>query len=222
MIPDSALWRFVRRRQYSRNLVGFKAHLLTYATADCRFDDYVTLHRDSKIFSSSLGRATYVIGANLSRTTTGNFCSFGSGSRIGLARHPTNYLSTHPALYSSGTQTQLHLRVLDEFPEKQEVNIGSDVWIGTNCLVMGGLTIGDGAIIGAGSIVTKDVPPYAIAAGNPASIIRYRFDSATIQMLQELQWWDKSNQEIEKLARLVSPQGPIDTALLERLGKTFA
>lgn len=72
----------------------------------------------------------------------------------------------------------------------KQVTIGSDVWIGRDVYVKGGVTIGDGAVIAAKSVVTKDVAPYAIVGGNPAKIIRYRFDEATISALLELRWWD--------------------------------
>lgn len=71
-----------------------------------------------------------------------------------------------------------------------EIVIGNDVWIGANVTVLSGVTVGDGAVIGAASVVTKDVPPYTIVAGNPARIIRQRFDSITIGKLLELSWWD--------------------------------
>ena len=68
--------------------------------------------------------------------------------------------------------------------------IGNDVWIGENVTIKDGVTIGDGAVIGSNAMVTKDVPPYAIAAGNPAHIIKYRFDENKINLMQDLQWWD--------------------------------
>jgi len=77
--------------------------------------------------------------------------------------------------------------------QNKRTRIGNDVWIGAGATLLGkggGLTIGDGAIVGAGSVVTKDVPPYAIVGGNPARIIRYRFDEAIIRRLLALKWWD--------------------------------
>lgn len=216
MIPDSIRWSFFRRRNYSKILVGFKAHFLTYATADCEFNEYVSLQRDSKLFSCQLGRATYIGGASLSNVSTGKFCSIGQGVRIGLGRHPTNFLSTHPAFYSTGSQTLLQIAEFPNFQEAIPVVLGNDVWIGANSLVMGGISIGDGAIVGAGSIVTRDIPPYAVAVGNPAKVIRYRFDEQTISNLLKLQWWNRSDHEIERMTRLISPSGPINPLELER------
>ncbi len=74
-------------------------------------------------------------------------------------------------------------------PPAQRVLIGHDVWIGRSAIVLPGVTVGDGAVVGAGAVVTKDVPPYAIVAGNPAQLIRYRFDEPTVQRLQATAWW---------------------------------
>ena len=219
MMPDSMCWKLIRRRNFIKTLDGFKAHILTYATPDCIFDEYVSLQRESIIFSCRLGRATYISGAVLSNVTLGKFCSIGQGARVGLGRHPTNFLSTHPAFYSSKSQTNLQFAIKSDFDEILPVKIGNDVWVGANSLVMGGITIGDGAIIGAGSIVTKDVPSYAIVVGSPAKIIKYRFDEKTIEILLSLKWWNKTNEEIKHLLNIISPSGPVSNLDLEYLIK---
>ena len=85
--------------------------------------------------------------------------------------------------------------------------IGNDVWIGRSAIVLSGVNIGNGAVIGAGSVVTKDVPDYAIVAGNPAKLIRYRFDEHTIQELQSLKWWAWPDEKIKQYAEyFVDPQ----------------
>lgn len=199
MIPDRLIWILFRRRQIAKLLRGFRAHISSYATQDCEFEEYVNLHSGSRIYSSQIGRASYITDATLSKVITGKFCSVGQGVKIGLGRHPTNFLSTHPAFYSSGDQTLLHIAKIPDFDELSPVVLGNDVWIGANSLVMSGVSIGDGAVIGAGAIVTKDIPPYAIAVGSPARVFRYRFDEKTVGMLLKLQWWNKSDQEIETI-----------------------
>ena len=77
--------------------------------------------------------------------------------------------------------------------------MGNDVWLGYQCLIMPGVTIGDGAVIGSRSVVTKDVPPYTIVAGVPAKEVRKRFDEDTIAGLLEVKWWDLPDEEVEKL-----------------------
>jgi acetyltransferase-like isoleucine patch superfamily enzyme len=216
MIPDQLRWSLFRRRHFSKTLVGFNAHFLTYATPSCSFDECVSLHRNSKLFSCQLKRTRYITGATLSNVSAGKFCSIEQGVRIGLGRHPADFLSTHPSLYSSGAQTPLKIVEFSGFDEANPVVLGNDVWIGANSLIMGGIAIGDGAIVGAGSIVTKDISAYAVAVGCPAKVIRYRFDERTVSSLLSLQWWNMSDEEIRRLSRLVSPTGPIDPFALAR------
>ncbi|WP_311030059.1 CatB-related O-acetyltransferase [Mesorhizobium koreense] len=77
------------------------------------------------------------------------------------------------------------------------IRVGNDVWIGRRAVILSGVTIGDGAIIGAGAVVTKDVPPYAVVVGNPARVARYRFDQRQIDALLELRWWTWSDEKIQ-------------------------
>ena len=89
-------------------------------------------------------------------------------------------------------------------PLKGDTIIGNDVWIGQNVTIMPGVHIGDGAIIGTNSVVAKDIPPYAIAVGNPCRVVRKRFDEELIDILLKLRWWDKSIEEIENLMPILS------------------
>lgn len=134
-------------------------------------------------------------------TTIGNFCSFGRRVVLGHGIHPINYLSTSPYFYLKYFKYQrktmpMHEEFLEEIPP---IHIGNDVWIGDGVFVKNGVTIGDGAIIGARSVVTKDIPPYAIAVGNPAKVIRYRFEEQTIKDLLELKWWDLPDKIIKQI-----------------------
>jgi len=85
-----------------------------------------------------------------------------------------------------------------DFPNKGDTVVGNDVWFGYDCTILSGITIGDGAIIGAKAVVTKDVPPYTIVGGNPATIIRTRFDQATIDTLLKIRWWDWDAEKISR------------------------
>ena len=89
--------------------------------------------------------------------------------------------------------------VHEEFWQSEPIHIGNDVWIGDEVFVKNGVTIGDGAVLGARSVVTKDVPPYAIVAGVPAKIIRYRFDEPTRQELLRLKWWELDDDIIRQI-----------------------
>ncbi|WP_084224402.1 CatB-related O-acetyltransferase [Stenoxybacter acetivorans] len=123
----------------------------------------------------------------------GAYCSIGRGIQIGLANHPVNWLSTHTFQYNANWFNNIpeyqKLKRSKHHIHHPKVSIGSDVWIGNNAMIKAGVTIGHGAVVGAGAIVTKNIPPYAIVGGNPAKIIRYRFDKNTIDKLLLLKWW---------------------------------
>lgn len=131
----------------------------------------------------------------IARAQIGAFCAFGARTAINPFNHPTNWLSTnefqyHPNSFDWVEEYRDFIR-LDRTPDMFErVSVGNDVWTGHNVCIMPGVSIGDGAVIGAGSIVTRDVPPYAIVAGAPAMIKRYRFDEKIIHRLIAVRWWD--------------------------------
>jgi acetyltransferase-like isoleucine patch superfamily enzyme len=131
----------------------------------------------------------------IARATMGSFCAIGARTAINPFNHPTDWLSTnefqyHPNSFDWVEEYQEFHR-LERTPEMFKVaSIGHDVWTGHNVNVMAGVNVGDGAIIAAGSVVTKDVPPYAIVAGVPATVKRNRFPDRTIERLLRVQWWD--------------------------------
>jgi len=138
------------------------------------------------------------------RLIIGKFCSIAKGVNFMMngANHFMNCLSTYP------------FGIIDEFKDlsapfstkesRGDTIIGNDVWIGQNATFLPGVHVGDGAIIGANSVVGKDIPAYAVAVGNPIQIKKYRFDQETIDLLLELKWWDKDIEEIKKLVLLLS------------------
>jgi acetyltransferase-like isoleucine patch superfamily enzyme len=149
---------------------------------------------------------TYIAeGTSVGFTEIGAFCSIGPNVSLGgLGWHPTDRLSTHPVFYSSRLQAgTTFVEQGNEFDNEKELphtKVGNDVWIGAGCIVLDGVTIGDGAIVAAGAVVTKNVPPYAIVGGVPANVIRYRFDIDTITALLKWRWWELSNDELQPMA----------------------
>jgi len=105
--------------------------------------------------------------------------------------HPINYLSTHLMINKFSDELVFDTQV-------KKVEIGNDVWIGCNVVVMPGVKIGDGAIVGSSAVVTKDIPPFAIAVGVPAHVIRYRFEEDMIERLLSIKWWELPEKFIEE------------------------
>ena len=140
----------------------------------------------------------------VARATVGSFCAFGARTAINPFNHPTNWLSIHefqyhPRSFDWVDEYNDFVR-LERTPDMfQSVTIGSDVWTGHSVNVMPGVNIGHGVVIAAGSVVTKDVPPFAIVAGVPAVIKRMRFSERTIERLLKVQWWDLELSELSGL-----------------------
>ena len=134
----------------------------------------------------------------------GRFCAIAAGVTIGPHEHPTDFLSAHPLFEGASAWAKAGMFQAANRPMIQKaqqvlahrretrfakVEIGHDVWIGEGAFIRRGVTIGSGAVIAARSVVRHDVPPYAVVAGVPARIVRYRFDPAVIADLEELRWW---------------------------------
>lgn len=120
----------------------------------------------------------------------GKFSSISYGVTIGAPEHKYRLLSTHPFIYDSYYEVLDKNEVVRNDKFDKETEVGNDVWIGCNSTILRGVHIGDGAVVGANSLVNRDVPPYAVVAGCPAKIIKYRFPKETIDKLLSLKWWD--------------------------------
>jgi virginiamycin A acetyltransferase len=124
------------------------------------------------------------------------YTSISSDVKIGLIAHPTDFISTSPIFYAK-RRGWVKNNLFQE-DKKGFTKIGNDVLISANTMILAGVNIGNGAIIGAGSFVNKDVPPYAIVAGIPAKIIRYRFTENQIKKLEDLKWWNLTKEKLQK------------------------
>jgi acetyltransferase-like isoleucine patch superfamily enzyme len=156
----------------------------------------ISIGKGCYLYNVTIGDYTYlakdVVGMN---TKIGKFCSIAQGVCISLGMHPTRkFVSTSPVFFSKYKQCGVSFSKDSYFREMGSTLIGNDVWIGVNAIIMDDITIGDGAIVAAGAIVTKNVPPYSIVAGNPAKVIRYRFNNEIIDFLLKIKWWEKEEQ----------------------------
>lgn len=155
--------------------------------------------------SVKIGAFTYLNSGDALRCRSiGRYCSIAGGLRSGQMEHPTEWLSTSPFQYKPqqfgfSTAAADYVAVPAErtatFRGRNPI-IGHDVWIGSGVTLLRSVRIGNGAIVAAGAVVTQDVPPFAIVGGVPAKVIRFRFDPATIERLQEIAWWRFSPQQL--------------------------
>lgn len=143
----------------------------------------------------------------------GKFCAIAAETRfIMTGDHKLDAISTYPfPIFQQGWETVYDVANL---PVKGDIIVGNDVWFGYDSLIKNGVTIGDGAIIAARAVVVKDVPPYAVVAGNPAKVVKFRFDDATIARLLNIAWW---NWDIQKINSNLSLICSLDVDRLEKV-----
>lgn len=192
-----------------------------------RYLDLVEVRDDPRYQRSHIGADVYLGGAVLEgensigrnselhgnvkigfRTTLGHNCIlYGDDVSIGrycqLAPHVALYAVNHPLDYLT---TYVNKRLFDKELKRHNISswiqIGNDVWMGHGAFVLSGVKIGNGAVVGAGAVVTKDVPDFGVVVGNPAKLIKYRFDNEIIGILNLLAWWDKSPEQLERMKPL--------------------
>ena len=185
-------WLFLRvfkKKKIFSKSVSIKANI----------DDDVLIRKGVKVSNNcSIGRRTYISGPDtiIHSGNIGRYCSIALGVKVGLDEHDYSYLSTHPFLYSNYFGN--FVKEKHSIQHKHSPVINDDVWIGANSIICRGVTIGKGAVIGAGSVVTKNVKPYSIVAGVPAKHIKYRFHSTVIEELLSLDWCSWSDAEISE------------------------
>ena len=206
MIPQ---WKIYPRSQghstvYLQNVVTDPSIVVGEYTT---YDDFV---RDPRDFQKN--NVLYHYPVNHERLTIGKFCSIACGARFlfNSANHALSSLSTYPFpifFEEWGLPVDDVSRAWDN---KGDIVVGSDVWIGYEAVILAGVTIGDGAIIGARAVVAQDVPPYTIVGGVPARPIRRRFDQETIDALLELRWWDWPPEKLSGCLRAIQA-GDLET-----------
>ena len=129
------------------------------------------------------------------------FCQIAHGTTfiMGAANHRLGSATTYPFNVMGGVWREISTPHIEELPHKGDTVIGNDVWLGRNCTILPGVKIGNGAIVAACSVVTKDVAPYTVVGGNPARFLKKRFDDGTAALLEELRWWDLPPEELTEI-----------------------
>jgi acetyltransferase-like isoleucine patch superfamily enzyme len=156
-----------------------------------------------RIGAYSYGRPKVRFAETGSKLAIGRYCSIADGVEIFLGgNHRTEWATTYPfdqlpGLWSAPARPE------GSHVTRGDVMIGNDVWIGSGAAILSGVTMGDGAVIGARAVVARDVPAYAVVAGNPAQVLRIRFDAATVTALVEAAWWELPRAEVERLIPLL-------------------
>lgn len=169
------------------------------ALKGCDIDKLAKVGPGSNCINVIMKRYSYMgMNNSVSNTDIGAFCSIANYCLIGGGKHSIDSVSTSPVFHGGrnifGVNFSKTIR-----PEARRVHIGNDVWIGQMVFIKEGVSIGDGAIIGAHTVVTNDIPPYAIVVGNPGRVIRYRFPDETVKRLLEMKWWEMSESEIRRI-----------------------
>lgn len=171
---------------------------LTAIISNSKISSKAAISGKTRFYDSKIDDYSY-IGRNglIMNTEIGKYCSIADDCKIGCAEHPIEWVSTSPVFHKGRNILRKNFNQIEYKTNKRTI-IENDVWIGNNVLIKAGIRVGNGAIIGMGSIVTKDVEPYSIIAGVPAKKIRDRFSEENKKALLDTKWWEWSDEIIEK------------------------
>lgn len=180
--------------------------------ARSQLDDYVFLKHHTTCELSKVGlRSSAGFNSVLRSAVIGKYCSISWFTTVGAVNHHFDTITTH----AFPVRARFGLTNVEGSMPEVTTTVGNDVWIGCNVVILPGVTISDGAVVAAGSIVTRDVPPYAVVAGAPARVLRYRWDEKTIERVSALKWWDWEDGKIKDNLELF--QKGISNHLLEAM-----
>lgn len=174
------------------------------AIRNSRIDKTSKVESGSNLVNVSMQKHSFCgYNCEICNAEIGSFCSIANNVIIGGAMHPITWVSTSPVFYDGRDSVKKKYSTHKRQEDLQTI-IGHDVWIGEGAKIKQGIKIGTGAVVGMGAIVTKDVPPYAIVAGNPARVIRMRFDEIIVQQLLASQWWTFSDEKLSHMAQYIT------------------
>lgn len=188
----------IRTNQYRLSALLHASHVQIGSHAELRdveLSDWVNIAHHASVTNSVVGKRTSIGRYSKIRSAIiGSYCSISWDVTIGAVMHPLSRLTTHAFPYIE----QFGLGNVEARRPDALVTIGNDVWIGCNSVILPGVNIGDGAVIGASAVITRDVEPFAIMAGVPARKLRDRFDSTTAKQVEEMAWWDWPDEELRE------------------------
>lgn len=181
-------------------VIGYQLSIKVTLSGDIQLSKTCCLKSNTVFSNSKIGKHSYIVGGNVSNSVVGAFCSIAKGAYVGgLGRHPLNMVSTHPIFYSVNRQSGSTFVENNLYDEHRTTVLGNDVWVGVGAIILDGIKVGDGAVIAAGAVVTKDVPNYAVVGGVPAKIIKFRFSREEIDQLNYIKWWDFEDRDLRDL-----------------------
>lgn len=189
--PINRMIYFIQLKRKLNGIVSFPFSASISREASFEGCNAISAH---SYFSGKMGYGTYIACNSSVEANIGRFCAIGPNVQVSRFIHPLTYpyVTISPMFFSMKHQNGYTFAKHQSFEEEKPfVEIGNDVWICKNSILMGGLHIGDGAIVCAGAVVTKNIPPYAIVGGIPARIIKYRYSQEDINFLMKLKWWEQ-------------------------------
>ena len=199
-IIKQKIYKYLRNREWKRK------GIMVAPYANCNnveFEEYVNVAHHAEIDECKIGKRTSIGRySKIRNAEIGRYCSISWDVTIGAMGHPMESVSTHAFSF----RKKFGLSENDYFLKHEKVIIGNDVWIGCNVVIMPGIEIGNGAVIGGGGIITKNVRPYEIVAGNPAKHLRFRFSDEIINRLLGIKWWEWDDRIIKDNISLFSHQ----------------
>ncbi len=192
-------------KKFTHKYISFSA----FWDSKTRFTKTTALGGHSRCYNVTIGTYSSIRDRGRAMNTViGNYTVIAKDCEIGLGVHPTNYLTCHSIFYKNSPWAFHPEWVKPVGNIVRITNIGNDVWIGAKSMIMDGVTIGDGVIVAAGSVVTRDVPPFAVVGGAPAKVIKYRFPQEVIDRLEEIQWWNLPDEKITEVVDLFHIKNP--------------